>query len=85
MEKDIIKSIIISLVVSAIIGTSTAYITTQQNSKDIERNSKIIEEVKRDYVTRRELDLKIASLEKTVNRIDRNTEKMVNFMINLNQ
>lgn len=85
MEKDIIKSIIISLIVSAIIGTSTAYITTQQNSKDIERNSKIIEEVKRDYVTRRELDLKIASLEKTVNRIDRNTEKMVNFMINLNQ
>ena len=83
MKKDILKSVVVSLIVSASIGAFTAYVATQQNTKDIQRNTKNIEEVKRDYVTRRELDLKIASLERTVNRIDRNTEKVINFMINL--
>ncbi|MGX6592744.1 hypothetical protein [Cetobacterium ceti] len=83
MDKDIIKSVIASLIVSAIASTATYIVTAKQNTINIERNTRTIEEVKKDYATRRELDLKIASLERTVNRIDRNTEKVINFMIDL--
>ncbi|SJZ99945.1 hypothetical protein SAMN02745174_02225 [Cetobacterium ceti] len=85
MDKDIIKNIIASLIVSAIASTTTYIITAKQNTINIERNTKAIEEVKRDYATRRELDLKIASLERTVNRIDRNVDKLTQLLLNINK
>ncbi len=85
MDKDIIKSVIASLIVSAIASTTTYIITAKQNTINIERNTRAIEEVKKDYATRRELDLKIASLERTVNRIDRNVVKLTQLLLNINK
>ncbi|MCJ8342747.1 MAG: hypothetical protein MJH09_07860 [Cetobacterium sp.] len=85
MDKDIIKSVIASLIVSAIASTTTYIITAKQNTINIERNTRAIEEVKKDYATRRELDLKIASLERTVNRIDRNVDKLTQLLLNINK
>lgn len=82
MDKNFIKSILAPLLCSVITAAFITYNTTKENTRDIERNTKEIEAVKRDYVTRREFELKLEALEKTANRIDRNVDKLTQLLLN---
>lgn len=82
MDKQFLKSVLAPLICSVIAAAFITYNTTKENTRDIARNTKEIEEVKKDYVTRREFELKLEALEKTVNRIDRNVDKLTQLLLN---
>lgn len=82
MDKNFIKSILAPLIGSILAAALITYFTTKENSRDILRIENEINDVKKDYISRKEFEATINGLKQTTNRIDRNVERMIELFIN---